>query len=121
MMLAEAGLDVREYDRFYAPDETVWELTYGFITASEVVEHLRDPAAEFDRLFGALEPGGWLGVMTKWVDDRDTFAGWRYIRDPTHIAFYCPRTLEWIAERWHVTVELVATDVALFRDVRPAT
>ena len=114
-MLEAAGLRVCLYDPFYAPDNSVWTRQYGFIAASEVVEHLREPAAEFDRLFAALEPGGWLGVMTKWVEDRDRFAGWRYIRDQTHIAFFCPETLRWVSYHWGMPVEFPAVDVALFR------
>jgi len=114
-MLEAAGLQVRLYDPFYAADESVWARQYGFIAASEVVEHLRDPATEFERLFAALEPAGWLGVMTKWVGDHENFVTWRYIRDPTHIAFYCPETLRWISDRWGAPVEFAAPDVALFR------
>ena len=114
-MLEAAGLRVRLYDPFYAPDRSVWTRQYGFIAASEVVEHFRDPAAEFDRLFAALEVGGWLAVMTKWVADDESFTRWRYIRDRTHIAFYCPATLRWVSRHWRVPVELIAPDVALFR------
>ena len=115
MMLEEAGLRVRLFDPYYAVDTTVWEERYEFIAASEVVEHLRDPAGELDRLFEVLEPGGWLCVMTQWVGSRDEFVKWRYIRDPTHVAFYSPRTLQWIAERWAAPVEFAADNVALFR------
>jgi hypothetical protein len=117
-MLEAAGLRVRIYDPFYAPDQSVWTRQYAFIVASEVVEHLRDPAAEFDRLFAALEPGGWLGVMTKWVGERECFAGWRYIRDQTHIAFFCPETLRWVSNHWGAPVEFPSADVALFRKPR---
>ena len=117
-MLEAAGLRVRLYDPFYAPDASVWHRQYGFIAASEVVEHLRDPAAEFDRLFAALALGGWLAVMTKWVTDYESFARWRYIRDRTHIGFYCPETLRWVSERWGAPVEFAAPDVALFRKAR---
>ncbi len=115
VMLEEAGLKVRLFDPFYAPDETVWTERYAFIAASEVLEHLRDPAGELDRLFGVLNPGGWLGVMTRWVGSHDDFVSWRYIRDPTHVAFYSRRTLRWIAERWAAPVDFAGDNVALFR------
>ena len=113
-LLEAAGLRVRLYDPFYVADPTVWETRYDFITATEVVEHLRQPAIELDRLFGALRPGGWLGVMTKWVDDEAWFTQSRYIRDPTHIAFYRADTMRWIADRWNAVLHMPATDVALF-------
>ena len=97
-MLEAKGLQVRLYDPFYANDATVWQTRYDFNTATEVVEHLREPAVELDRLFGALRPGGWLGLMAKWVDDERWFMQSRYIRDPTHIAFYRADTMRWIAD-----------------------
>lgn len=114
-ILREAGMDVALYDVFYAPDTSVWNRRYDFITASEVIEHLHDPARELDRLFGALEPGGWLALMTKWVTSRAAFAASRYIRDLTHVGFYSAATFEWIADRWTAELHLPADDVALFR------
>ena len=114
-MLADAGLRVHRYDPFYAPDPAVWSLRYDFITASEVVEHLRDPRGELDRLFSVLAPGGLLGVMTRWVGDRERFLRSRYIRDPTHVCFYDPETCRWIARGWRTALELPGPDVALFR------
>ena len=114
-MLAEAGLHVHAYDPFYAPDPTVWRRRYDFITASEVIEHLRNPRSELDRLFTALAPGGCLAVMTRWVGDHGAFINSRYIRDPTHICFYSARTCRWIARRWGASLELPRPDVALFR------
>lgn len=120
-MLTEAGMSMRLYDPFYVPDETVWEERYDFITASEVIEHLRAPEPELDRLFGALRPGGWLAVMTRWVGDVAAFAGSRYTRDPTHICFYSPATFHWIADRWHAAAILSAAENVALLQVPSAT
>ena len=48
-MLREAGHAVALYDPFFAKDETVLSATYDFVTCTEVVEHLFDPAGEFKR------------------------------------------------------------------------
>lgn len=114
-MLHEAGMTMRLYDPFYEPDNTVWQRRYDFITATEVVEHLYHPAHEWDRLFAALKPGGWLGVMTKRVRNRAAFAKWHYITDPTHVCFYSEGTFRWIAERWRAELLLVGADVALLQ------
>lgn len=116
-MLRDAGMVVDLYDVFYEPDPTVWHRRYDFITASEVIEHLHDPAAELDRLFGALVPGGWLAVMTRWVGNIGSFDRSRYARDVTHVSFYDPATFAWIATNWEVTLTLPATDVAFLRKV----
>ena len=114
-ILREAGMNVVLYDIFYAPDTSVWDRRYDFITASEVIEHLHHPARELDRLFAVLEPGGWLALMTRWVTSRAEFAAWRYIRDLTHVGFYSEATFEWIADCWNTELHLPADDVALFR------
>lgn len=113
-MLEEAGRRVFLYDLFYAPDPAVWTRQYDFITATEVVEHLRHPRRELDRCFAALTPGGVLAVMTKWVANHEVFTRSRYIRDPTHICFFSRATCQWIARRWGSRVEFPAVDVALF-------
>ncbi len=114
-MLREAGMEMALYDRFYAPDPTVWEKRYDFITSSEVAEHLYAPAREFERLFAVLKPGGWLGIMTKRVRDQAAFAQWHYITDPTHVCFYSKSTFQWMADHWSATLSLPAADVALLQ------
>jgi hypothetical protein len=43
----------------------------------------------------------------------ERFDTWWYARDPTHLAFYSARTMDWIAQRWGFRV--------LFRDDRNIT
>lgn len=114
-MLGDAGLRVTLYDPFYAPDPGPLRTMHDFITATEVVEHLRAPGGELDRLWALLKPGGWLALMTKLVIDRERFAHWHYIRDLTHIAFFSRPVMLWLAERWHTQPEFVGDDVVLFR------
>jgi hypothetical protein len=99
-MFEEAGHAVALYDPYYAPDESVLHARYDFITLSEVIEHLAVPGTVLDGLWASLEAGGWLGIMTKRVRDREAFATWHYIADPTHIAFFSEATFEWLAGRW---------------------
>ncbi len=113
-MLREAGHDVAIYDPFYAADTTVLDARYDFITASEVVEHLRRPGPELDRLYRLLKPGGLLGIMTKRVIDRERFARWHYIRDPTHVCFFSRATFTWLAARWGARLDICDRDVIIF-------
>ncbi len=115
-MLEAHGLRMSLYDPLYAADPTVWEHRYDVITASEVVEHLRDPRGELDRLFKTLAPRGLLAVMTQWAEPREWFVGSRYIRDPTHVCFFCPETCRWIAAHWDADLEMPAPNIALFRE-----
>lgn len=114
-MLEEAGYHMARYDLYYYPDEQVLEQSYDFITATEVVEHLADPVAVLDRLWGRLRPGGVLGLMTKRVIDDAAFQTWHYKNDPTHITFFHASSMQWLAERWQSECELVGTDVVFFR------
>lgn len=114
-MLSEAGHRVALYDPFFRPDAAVLERRYDFVTCTEVWEHFHRPAAEFRRLHALLEPGGWLGVMTRLQTDDSRFADWHYRRDPTHVVFYRAATLHDIARRFGWQCEILAPDTALFR------
>lgn len=114
-MLTAAGFTCAAYDPFFAPDETLLDERYDFITCSEVVEHAHDPARMFATLRRMLEPGGILGVMTMFHPGEDAFAGWWYRRDPTHVCFYGEATMRWIGERYGWTAEFPRPSVTLFR------
>jgi hypothetical protein len=114
LMLEERGFHMSLYDPYYAPHRAALERRYDFITCTEVVEHFFEPGAEFERLDGLLNSGGWLGVMTGMLHDDVVFDDWHYARDPTHVCFYRPRTMEWIADRYGWTVERPARTVVLF-------
>jgi hypothetical protein len=118
-MLIDAGYRVALYDPFYAPDAAVLRPGYDFVTATEVVEHLRRPGDELRRLAGLLRPAGWLGIMTKLVIDRERFAGWHYTRDPTHIGFFSRSTFAWWAESEGLHLEFAGDDVILLQRPSP--
>lgn len=115
LMMAERGFPTSVYDPFFAPDNAVLDDTYDFVTCTETAEHFFDPGAEFERLGGLLRPGGWLGMMTQLLMPRRVFARWRYVRDPTHVVFYRPRTLGWIADHFGWRLERPRRNVALFQ------
>lgn len=118
-LLERAGHTVRLYDPLYRPDLAALDLTYDFITCSETAEHFHHPAEEFERFERRLEPGGWLGVMTRFLDDDVLFDNWHYRRDPTHVVFYRPATFRKLTERFGWDCELLPPDVALMR--RPSS
>jgi len=111
VMAAEYGLQMQLYDPFYAPDQSVLEQRYDFITATEVVEHLHHPGEELDRLWQLLQPGGILAIMTKLVIDRQAFQNWHYKNDRTHVRFYSRLTFYWLAEKWLAQLVFIDKDV----------
>jgi len=114
-MLREAGHRISVYDPFYFPAEDALRPGYDFITATEVVEHLRAPATELDRLWQLLVPGGVLGIMTKLVTDAGAFAGWHYKNDPTHVCFFSRSTWQWWAQTRGSQPVFEGADVILLR------
>ncbi|MHB8846363.1 MAG: class I SAM-dependent methyltransferase [Nitrospirota bacterium] len=114
-LFREAGYSTAIYDHFYEPVPAVLERQYDFITATEVVEHLRDPMAELDRLWNCLRQGGWLGIMTRPVAQREAFPAWHYKNDLTHIRFFSPETFRWLADKWAADLEFLENDIVLFR------
>lgn len=114
-VMEEQGHFMDLFDPYYYPDPGLLKKPYDFITATEVVEHLTHPDREFTTLFNLLNPGAWLGIMTKMVKDQDAFSRWHYIRDLTHVCFYSPLTFEYIAARFNAGLIFAADDVVLFR------
>ena len=113
-MFEESGHTMRLFDVYYANDPAIFNETYDFITASEVVEHLSNPAVELGKLWGCLKRGGLLGIMTKRVTDKDAFKAWHYKNDPTHISFFSEETFKWLGVKWACTPEFIGDDVVIF-------
>jgi len=117
-MFREKGFQVDLYDQFYADNREVFNLEYDFITASEVVEHLREPGEDLARIFQILKPGGILGIMTGMLPETGEFGQWHYQRDRTHICFFSPHVFYWLAWHWKASVEFPVENIALFRKSR---
>lgn len=117
VMFEEVGHRVAIYDPFYANHPDVFDQTYDFITATEVVEHLHAPRAELERLWGRLRHGGFLGMMTKLARDEAAFATWHYKADRTHVCFFSQETFEWVADWLGAELTLIGNDVILLRKI----
>ena len=115
VMFEEAGHKMSLFDPFYAPDNRVLTTQYDFLTASEVVEHLHDPARDLTLLWSLLKTGGYLGVMTKLALDKEAFSKWHYKNDLTHVCFFSKKTMEWLAETWKAELFFIGNDVILFQ------
>lgn len=115
VLLEEAGHRVRLYDPIYAPDTSVLQGPYDFITATEVFEHLHQPARTVSILYQALQPHGLLGIMTKRVQSQAAFRTWHYIQDPTHVCFWSETTFRWLANSWSASVDFPDQDVVILQ------
>ena len=109
-MLEEHGHTVDLYDPIYFNKTDLLTQTYDFVCATEVVEHFRNPAGGFNKLFSLVD-SGWLAIMTKRVRNSEAFRNWHYIRDPTHICFYSKETFVYLASLYNVSIEFQGDDI----------
>jgi hypothetical protein len=119
-MFEKAGHAVTIFDHYYEHAPSALERQYDFITATEVVEHLREPRKELERLWACLKCGGWLGIMTKSAVGRIAFSSWHYKNDLTHICFFSRATFAWLAAAWSADLTFPDEDVVLFRKIKDA-
>ncbi|CZF84936.1 Methyltransferase domain protein [Grimontia celer] len=114
-MLEEAGHQMAVYDPYFAPNLSVLDATYDFVTCTEAIEHFYMPHREWRQLLSLVKPGGWLAIMTKLVIDAPAFKSWHYKNDPTHVSFFSRETFRFLAERDGLDVDFVGNDVILLR------
>lgn len=99
ILAEEYGYCTDIYDLYYAPEKVYEGKKYDLITCTEVVEHLKHPMEYFSLFNSLLAEGGLLAVMTLYHPrDDEKFCRWYYRRDQTHIGFYTPKTMEYIAD-----------------------
>ncbi len=116
-MLASRGHKMNIFDPFFADDQSVFEQDYDFITAAEVVEHLFNPGAELERLWGCLKEGGYLGIMTEPLPRDKSFGSWYYKNDRTHVAFFSGKTFRWLEAHWKASREYARGNVLIFKKI----
>lgn len=95
------NLQIDIYDPVYSPQ--LPQRKYDLITCTEVVEHMTDPLAELQKMDQYLNSGGVLLGMTNFYP-QNNFRKWWYVRDLTHVIFFCEKTFHWLAEyfAWQV-------------------
>ncbi len=114
-MFQEAGFEMSVYDPFYANNSQVLNKKYDFITSTEVIEHVKNPAEVIPSLLKMLNSGGTIGFMTKQVLNKAAFANWHYKNDRTHIRFYSRDTFMFIADKFNLKVEFIGNDVIILK------
>jgi 2-polyprenyl-3-methyl-5-hydroxy-6-metoxy-1,4-benzoquinol methylase len=113
-MLGERGFPVRDYDPIFRPDRAALERRYDFVACTEAAEHFHLPAREFDAFARLLRPRGRLGLMTQLRTARIDFPAWWYVRERSHVTFYSPDTMRWIARRYEWACRIIGDRVVIF-------
>jgi hypothetical protein len=119
-MLEERGHRMWCYDPLYAPDASLLNRQYDFVTCTEVVEHFYQPDQDMATLFGLVKSGGWLGIMTGLLNDNIDVNRWHYIRDPTHVCLYRVKTFQWLCQLHGAELIENSTQRVLIRKKAPA-
>ncbi|RUO63130.1 class I SAM-dependent methyltransferase [Pseudidiomarina insulisalsae] len=117
LMLEERGMNMQLYDIFYQPNKQQLQRQYDFVTSTEVVEHFYQPAATWRQLVDLVKPGGTLAIMTS-LFTRQTpaaFLAWQYKNDPTHVSFYTPWTMKWLAQEYALNCDILSQRVIFFQ------
>ena len=103
-LLAEHGGVVENYDPLFFINDEALKTTYDVVTSSEVVEHFKNPSFDWQLLVGLVKPGGVLAIMTLLKTPQIDYKNWWYKNDPTHVAFYSEKTLDYLADRFGLEI-----------------
>lgn len=118
--LGDEGYSIKSFDPLFFKDPSLLNFAYPYICLTEVLEHFRKPLKELKALDKILKPGGLLALQTRllpqgpWGKAKNFFQ-WHYARDLTHVAFYSPKSLNWIAQQLAWKVELLKDPLVFFR------
>lgn len=109
LLLEEEGGKVENYDPIFFPDgHLLIPESYDVVTATEVVEHFKNPRQDWETLVGLVKDNGILAIMTLFYSSEIDFKKWWYKNDATHIVFYQVRTFEYLMQEFNL--ELLYTD-----------
>lgn len=107
ILMERLGFNCDNYDPFFAPTLDLTK-SYDFIFATESAEHFYKPQETFVLIDSLLKSGGHLILMTELYDTIKKFETWYYLKDPTHVALFCMKTIAHICEVFNY--QLVYTD-----------
>lgn len=108
------GIHVDSFDKYFLPTE-IWDKKFDFIILSEVIEHLREPMIEMEKLKELLNPNGQFFIKTKFLPlEKEDFKNWFYKRDITHIQFFDPESMKYLARRLGFSFKEIGEDLYLF-------
>lgn len=104
LLLKKVGGSVENYDPIFSPDQNILNKTYDVVTSTEVVEHFKTPALDWSLMIDRLRPNGILGIMTQFYNAGIDYNSWWYKNDPTHVGFYQQKTLEYLADKFGLSI-----------------
>ena len=115
-LFRDKNFEMDSFDLYFLADSKIWAKKYHFIILSEVIEHLRDPLAELEKLRRLLLPKGKIFIKTKLhPEDKSLFDNWFYKRDSTHIQFFNSKSLKVLGSKIDMSgPQIRSEDLAFF-------
>ena len=113
--VAVTGVDLlppyrHDYQHVRGPLESADLGTYDIVYCSHVLEHVRDPGRFIDRLLGAMNHDGWLGLVVPPYPQETFFVGHLTLWTPALLLYHlvCAgqdcRAAEWYTTNQHIAV-----------------
>lgn len=116
-VLQKNDYNIVQYDPFFAPNPKLLKDKYDYIASCEVFEHFYQPKLEIDRLISILNDNGCLLIMTILYHKDIDFKTWSYRKDPTHVFIYRKETMEYIAEKMNLEIEVITDRFIVLRKI----
>jgi len=116
-VLTKQGYDIVQYDPFFAPDKSVFNSRFDYIFSCEVFEHFFNPKQEIDTLTSLLKVKGALLIMTSLYNDEIEFKKWNYRNDATHVFIYRKETIEYIANKKKLEIDVLTNRFIALRKI----
>ncbi len=92
-ILNERGAHCMPHDPLYGLFALPLQEPFDIVVACEAVEHLRNLPQELGLISKLLKPEGIVYIHTRLYDPAEDFLAWWYIKDVTHINFFCEKTM----------------------------
>lgn len=115
-LLLDKNYHITTYDPFFDNNIDALKATYNYIVCCEVIEHFHHPFKEFQLLKSLLKPLGKLYCMTNIYNETIDFENWYYKNDETHVIFYQPKTIQWIAEQFKFSNYTIENQLIVFEN-----
>ncbi len=116
-ILTDNQFSITQYDLYFEPIKERLNSKYDYIVCSEVWEHFQQPDKELIQLAKMLKANGRLIVMTLLYSDEIDFEKWHYRLDVTHVFIYRNKTMEFIASKFNLELELMTDRLIVFKTI----
>ena len=113
-ILQQKGYNIAQFDPYFHNYPDLLQNQYEYIVCCEVIEHFYNPSKEFAMLRQMLSRIGELICMTHLFDDSIDFTKWYYKNDSTHVFFYHPKAIEYIAKKFNFETYSIANRIVIF-------